>query len=316
MRRTHAPNPCAEPMRRTHAPSRSSACPTARHRRLETFSQHQSGPQMPNSDVAIGRGRNASQAGGVSACRHWITIAPRRKSSKPSRKAKTVQSARPYSRVSPKATSGWLASKKIINGKSGKRPGLIPPARPAGPARADIRFHGPSARYISPQDAACAAIRWRMNGYPGCTILHPLPISRACRPTTVPHRLIGCWRHRNSSALCSVENQPARSGAPPDHLIAAAVARHQRVHARLRRAMASVGGSLHAGYNRPSPHRKHQLPAEMPALADAVRLRRVGKLEQLHLRRLHRAGHRELRNPLHRRARARHRRAQSLDVRA
>ena len=177
---------------------------------------------MPNSDVAICRGRNASQAGGVSACRQWITIAPRRKSSKPSRKAKTVQSARRCSRVSPKAISGWLASKKIINGKSGKRPGLIPPARPAGPARADIRFHGPSARSISPQDAACTAIKWRTNDCPGCTILPPLPILAACQPTTVPHGLIGCWRHRNSSALCSAENQPAKSVAPPDRLIAGA----------------------------------------------------------------------------------------------
>jgi hypothetical protein len=272
---------------------------------------------MPNSDVAICRGRNASQAGGVSACRHWITIAPRRKSSKPSRKAKTVQSARPYSRVSPKAISGWLATKKTINGKSGKRPGLIPPARPAGPARADIQSRCPSARYISPQDAACTAIRWRTNGYPGCTILHPLPISGACQPTTVPHRLIGCWRHRNSSALCSAENQPAKSVAPPDHLIAQA--RLSSPPARSRASSTRYGERRRVapcGHSRPSPHRKHQLPAEMPALADAVRLRCVGELEQLHLRRLHCAGHGELRNPLHRRARARHRRAQTLHVAA
>jgi hypothetical protein len=176
---------------------------------------------MPNSDVAICRGRNASQAGGVSACRHWITIAPRRKSSKPSRKAKTVQSARPYSRVSPKAISGWLALKKTINGKSGKRPGLIPPARPAGPAHADVQSRCPSARYISPQDAACTAIRWRTNGYPGCTIWHhPIPISRACQTMTIPNGLIGCWRHRSSSARFSAENQPAKGAAPPDRLTA------------------------------------------------------------------------------------------------
>jgi hypothetical protein len=176
--------------------------------------------------------------GGVSACRQWITIAPRRKSSKPSRKAKTVQSARPYSRVSPKAISGWLATKKTINGKSGKRPGLIPPARPAGPARADIQSRCPSARYISPQDAACTAIRWRTNGYPGCTILHPLPIAGACQPTTVPHRLIGCWRHRNSSALCSGENQPAKSVAPPDRLVAGARGRSPPARSRASSAFA------------------------------------------------------------------------------
>jgi hypothetical protein len=225
---------------RHRAPSRSSACPTFRHRRLETFSQHQSGPQMPNSDVAIGRGRNASQAGGVSACRHWITIAPRRKSSKPSLKAKTVQSARRCSRGSPKVMSGWLATKKTINGKSGKRPGLILPARPAGPARADIRFHGPSARYISPQDAACAAIKWRTNDCPGCTILHhPIPISPAGQTMTVPNALIGCWRHRNSSALFSAENQPAKSVAPPDHLIARA--RRSSPPARSRASLTRYG---------------------------------------------------------------------------
>ncbi len=156
---------------------------------------------------------------GFSACLHWITIAPRRSSLRPSLKAKTVQSARPYSRGSPRVMSGWLTLKKAINGKSGRRLGLIPPARPAGIVSADIRFHCPSARYISPRDAACAAIKKPTNDYPGCTILpHPILTSRA-RTIAIPNGRIGCWRHRNSSALFSVKaNQ--QSVALFDHLIA------------------------------------------------------------------------------------------------
>ena len=56
----------------------------------------------------------------------------------------------------PKVMCGWLASKKIINGKSGKRPGRIPSARPAGLASADTRFHCPNARY-----GRSSLTRWR-----------------------------------------------------------------------------------------------------------------------------------------------------------
>ena len=165
---------------------------------------------MPQSAADETFERDYITRDGVSECLHWITTAPRRRSLRRSRKPKTAQSTRAYSRGSPGVISGWLTWKKNINAKSDKRLGLIPSARPAGLVSAEIRFHIPSAIYISPRDVACAAIRKRTKDCPGCILHHPIPVSRACRTMTVPDGRIGCWRHRNFSARCSVEIKPAK----------------------------------------------------------------------------------------------------------